>query len=102
MEQGVRQRSLDTLTIAIQVSTRKKHRALHIGPQGEFVVWLMSTPRENRANEELREFLAEIFAISRVQVTILRGAHSRSKVIAVKDLDRSTAIEALIARAEPA
>ncbi len=102
VEQGIRQRSLDTITLAIQVSTRKKQRALCIDPQGTFVIWLMSTPSENRANEELLRFLAEIFSISRNQVTILRGAHSRHKVIAVKDLDKSTAIAVLLARAKPA
>jgi len=40
-------------------------------------------PRDNKANEELVEYLSEIFKVKKSEIKILRGEKDRRKVISV-------------------
>ncbi len=46
-------------------------------------VKLTSVPRDNKANEELVEYLSEIFKVKKSEIKILRGEKDRRKVISV-------------------
>ncbi|MCX5808175.1 MAG: DUF167 domain-containing protein [Proteobacteria bacterium] len=46
-------------------------------------VKLTSVPRDGKANEELVEYLSEIFKVKKSEIKILRGEKDRRKVISI-------------------
>lgn len=52
--------------------------------QGEHLAaWLNVVPEKGRANKALQALLAEVFAVPPSAVSILRGATSRNKLVAI-------------------
>ena len=52
--------------------------------QGEHLaVWLNVVPEKGRANKALQALLAEVFAVPPSAVSILKGATSRTKLVAI-------------------
>jgi uncharacterized protein YggU (UPF0235/DUF167 family) len=43
-----------------------------------------SPPVDNRANEQLIEILADVLKISKTSLSIIKGGHSRNKVVAIE------------------
>ena len=67
-----------------------------VGWRGEALTVKVAAPaREGRANRQLHEFLAEVFGVSPVDLTLLQGANSRRKVIHVAHLSAAEARECL-------
>ncbi len=58
---------------------------------------LTAPPVEGAANEALIEFLAKVLAVKKRQVTLVSGAHARSKCLHIAGLSPNAARHALIA-----
>ncbi len=56
---------------------------------GALKVALKSPPEGGKANAELTDYLAEILALRRDQVTLARGAASRKKSVRISGLDEA-------------
>jgi len=56
---------------------------------------IKSAPVDGKANRELVRFLAEILDIPERQITIVRGASSRRKTVAIEGLTAERATRAL-------
>ena len=70
-----------TLTLHVQPGAKRSEIA---GLHGESLkIRLAAPPVEGRANEALRRFIAELFAVPLRQVELKQGAQSRRKVLAV-------------------
>ena len=52
-------------------------------PDGSIKVYLKSPPVEGRANEALREAMAEEFNVNKSRVRIIRGLRSRNKMVEI-------------------
>jgi uncharacterized protein (TIGR00251 family) len=52
---------------------------------GRIKIRLAAPPVEGRANECLREFLAEQFGVAKSRVTLLRGESGRSKDVRIEN-----------------
>lgn len=52
-------------------------------PDGSLKVYLRVPPVEGRANEALKEFLADEFGVRRSRVNIVRGQKTRNKVVEI-------------------
>ena len=76
------------VSIAVRVSTRKHRQGIQSISEGTLKIWLHSPPVKNRANEELRKYLAEILSISPSRVTITHGHQSRDKVVELAGIDQ--------------
>jgi uncharacterized protein YggU (UPF0235/DUF167 family) len=50
-------------------------------------VWVRSPAEKGRANEELREVLAEYFGVAKSSIAIKRGSGSRVKLLEVEGLE---------------
>jgi len=70
------------MNIEIKVVTNAKKRGIFREGIG-LKVRLMSLPIEGRANEELIEYLSDIFNIKKSEVRILRGDRDKRKLISL-------------------
>jgi len=69
-------------------------KAIPNAPRNEIIGWLGDTlkikvhapPVEGRANDELRDFLADTLGLPRRSVTLLRGDTSRQKLFRIDGL----------------
>lgn len=70
-----------TLTLHVQPAAKRTEIA---GLHGDALkIKLAAPPLEGRANEELRRFIADIFAVPLKQVVLRQGARGRRKVVEV-------------------
>ncbi len=68
-------------------------------PKDEIVGWrgsdltvkITAPPVEGRANEHLRRYLAGVFGVSPVDVSLLTGATSRRKIVQIEGLSAAEA-----------
>jgi uncharacterized protein (TIGR00251 family) len=73
----------DGVVLALHVQPGARRTAI-VGPHGDRLkIAVASPPADGRANAALLEFLAEQLAVPRVAVTLLSGASSREKRVAV-------------------
>lgn len=73
----------DALILTLHVQPGAKQTAV-AGAHGEALkIRIKASPIENRANAELLRFLADAFDVSVRDVTLLRGATTRQKVVRV-------------------
>ncbi len=67
-------------------------------PGGEWKVAVSAPPVDGRANDAVVELMSDLLGVRRSQVTLVRGASARSKVVEVEGLSAEAA-EARLARA---
>jgi uncharacterized protein (TIGR00251 family) len=82
-------------TLEVRVHPGAKRNAITGEHDGALKVSLTTPPTDGRANAALIAFLAEKLAIPRVQITLLKGATSRSKTLRVSGLTSLKVTEAL-------
>ena len=70
------------MNVEIKVITNAKKREIMVVGSG-LKVKLVSLPRDGRANEELIEYLAEVFHTRKSDIKIIRGEKERKKVLAI-------------------
>jgi uncharacterized protein len=77
----------DGVLINLRVSPGARRTSIE-GPYGESAIRLRAAapPVEGRANVEIERFLAELLGTPRSDVSILRGASGRDKVVRVRGL----------------
>lgn len=64
--------------------------------KGEFLkVNLMAPPEKGRANEELLDFLEDLFALEPGDVQLVSGTTSRRKTLRLKNLERNKLVRTL-------
>lgn len=70
--------------INIKVITNAKRQ--EIKKQEEvFKVYLKSKPEKDKANKELISLLADYFKISKYNIEIIKGVHSKEKVLKIEN-----------------
>jgi len=73
------------MKVSITVKPNSKKRQVEpIGPN-QLLVRVIASPRENKANREVIETLAEYFDVPRSRVSILSGLRSKKKVVEVEE-----------------
>jgi hypothetical protein len=91
------------MRLALRVQPGAKRNALLArSASGEWKVAVTAPPVEGAANEAVVELMSELLGVKRRQVTVARGASSRSKTIEVEGLDEAEAhmrLEAALAAA---
>ena len=79
-----------SFSLAVRIQPRAKTNKI-VGFHGTALKIQIAAPAEDgKANAELISFLANVFSLPKKQITILRGAHHREKVIAFEGLTRET------------
>ncbi len=83
------------MNIEVRVIPNARKRAItRAGSQ--LKVKLVSLPRDGKANEELIEYLSEVFGVKRSSIQIIRGEKERNKVVFI-DINEA-ALDTLIDR----
>ncbi len=73
----------DGLLLACKVQTRAKSTAFGVVRDGEAIVKIHAPPIDGRANTALCHFIAAAFGVPHSRVSVVRGAHSRHKVLRI-------------------
>jgi uncharacterized protein (TIGR00251 family) len=77
------------MLITIKVAPRAHQNAI-ISYENEILkVRLHAIPEKGEANEELIEFLADVFNLSKSSITIVRGHTSRLKHVEIQGLTKT-------------
>ena len=90
-----------TLSLRVQPGARK---STLLGPTADGAQWRVAVaapPVDGSANQALLRLLASHFSLSRSSVRLLRGEHSRDKVVLLRGLGAAQA-EALLPAVPPA
>ena len=82
-------------SFGVRVHPRSRGDRLGGVVDGDLIVHLSAPPVEGKANEALREFLAEILHVRRSGVKILVGDRSRRKVVTVAGIERAVLLSRL-------
>ncbi len=71
------------MKIVVQVKPNAKANEIDKINDGEYVVRVKAPPKENKANEELINVLAEYFKVPKSRIRILKGHGSKTKVVEI-------------------
>lgn len=71
------------MKISVKVKLNAKEERVERLDAENLAVWVKAKPVEGKANEALREILAEYFGVARSKVMLLRGHTSRNKIFEV-------------------
>lgn len=64
-----------------------------VGPLGDWLkIRVSSPPVDGAANSALAEFIADLFNLRRSQVEVVKGLHSRSKVLNIMGISQDAAL----------
>lgn len=86
------------MRLALRVQPGAKQNALLARlASGEWKVSVSAPPVEGRANEAVVELVSDLLGVRRRQVTVARGASSRSKVLEVEGVSEAEAESRLAA-----
>lgn len=87
----------DHVRIHVRVQPKASRNAIVMEEGGRIRVALTAPPVEGAANKALREYVAEVFDVSRAAVSLVSGEKSREKVLAVSGIDEARARAVLAA-----
>ena len=74
-----------SVKVSITVKPNSKKREVEPAGLNQFVVRVIAFPRENKANKEVIETLAEYFDVPKSRVSILSGLRSKKKVLEIEE-----------------
>jgi uncharacterized protein len=72
------------MKISIKVKPNSKENQVEKKGPNQLLVKVKAPPRENRANQEVIETLAEYFHIPKSRISIVTGLRSKQKVVELK------------------
>jgi len=73
----------DRARIPVRISPRASRDAIGAVVAGELIVRVTAPPVDGQANEAVVKLFAKRLRVARGRVRIVRGAHSRSKVVEI-------------------
>jgi len=82
--------------LAIKVFPNKlESRIVDILNDGTLKIELKSHPIEGKANQELIKFLARSLKLNKDQITIIRGANNRNKLVRIESIEKERVLDIL-------
>ncbi|MDD2745111.1 MAG: DUF167 domain-containing protein [Candidatus Gracilibacteria bacterium] len=74
--------------LRIKVTTKQpKTEYIETLDDGTIKIRLKAVPEKDRANQELKKFLGEIFGISKSKIEIISGATDTVKLVRIEGID---------------
>jgi uncharacterized protein YggU (UPF0235/DUF167 family) len=68
------------MRITARVHPRSSSNRVQQSKPGECEVWVTAPPTDDRANDAVREALADFYGVAKSRVRLVRGAKSRIKI----------------------
>ncbi len=87
--------SRGTITVPVRVQPRASKDEVVGALEGALKIRLRAPALENRANEALIEFLADLLKTSKSAVRIQGGAHGRNKLVEIRGVTRQQVLDLL-------
>lgn len=84
-----------TITVSVRVQPRASKDEIAGTLDGALKIRLRAPALENRANEALTEFLADVLKTSKSAVRIQSGAQSRNKRVEIRGVTRQQILDLL-------
>lgn len=81
--------------LEIRLKPRAKNDRLAVTAEGTVDIAVTSPPVEGKANEHLVKLLAKKLGVPRTSVTLIRGGHSKNKVVAIEGVNTEEAMKRL-------
>jgi uncharacterized protein (TIGR00251 family) len=81
--------------ISVRVQPRARRDEIAAVRDGVLVVRVVAPPLEGRANDAVRRLLSERLGVPHSRIQLVRGQHSRDKVMQVEGLDQGAVDDAL-------
>lgn len=73
-------------TFSVKIKPKAKSNSVEMKEDGSVEIRVTSPPLKNRANEQCIELLAEKIGVPKSSLSIIKGHHSKEKVIACDGL----------------
>ena len=73
------------MKVSITVKPNSKKRQVEPTGDNQFLVRVIASPHENKANKEVIVTLAEYFDVPKSRVSILSGLRAKKKVVEVEE-----------------
>lgn len=68
----------------IKIQAGSKHESVEKISDNQLKVKVKDRPIEGKANERLREVLSEYFGVPKSAIEIIKGAHSKNKLVEIQ------------------
>lgn len=72
-------------SFSVRVMPRASRREVVEEAPGKLKVYVTAAPEDGKANEAVRELLAEYFHAPKTRVRILKGEKSRNKIVEINE-----------------
>lgn len=86
----------DGITLPCYVKPRAKKNMIKGVREGALVVTISAPPQKEQANRQLMEFMALALNIPSSRITLLKGKHSREKLLFIHGFSKREAISRLV------
>lgn len=73
--------------IAVRVQARARRNEIGVARDGALLVRVTAPPVDGKANDAVRKLLAKRLGIPSSRVSVVRGASSRDKLLAIEGLE---------------
>ena len=83
------------VTISVKLKPRASRCAVKVSGSKVVEVSVTSPPVDNRANEQLIDYLSDILDVAKTSLSIIKGGHSRNKVVSIESLGEDEVFERL-------
>lgn len=87
---------MENARLEIRLKPRAKNDRVSVTDDGTIDIAVTSPPVEGKANGHLLKLLAKKLGVPKSSLSLLRGGHSRNKVVAVEGLTMEEAIKRII------
>lgn len=71
------------MNISVKVKPNSKEEKIEKISDSEFLLWVKSAPKENKANQAAVALLSEYFDIPKTRIAIIRGQKSKNKIVSI-------------------
>jgi uncharacterized protein (TIGR00251 family) len=89
---------MDSARLEIRLKPRAKADRIDLDESGRVDIAVTSPPVDDRANAHMAELLADWLKIPKRAISIIKGGHSRNKVVGVEGLTREKIISRIAIR----
>ncbi len=76
------------MNISVKVKPNSKEARIEKLSDSEFLLWVKSSPKEGRANQEVTAILSEYFGLAKTGISIIRGFKSRNKIVSLGSIKK--------------
>lgn len=83
---------MESARLEVRLKPRARNDRIRFGTAGLLDIAVTSPPVDDRANTHMAELLADRLNVPKRTVSIIKGGHSRNKVVAVEGLTKEEVV----------